>query len=89
MPAPHTLVPLTPATGAIAANRPGSAHASLVEKMAPSEIPVAYTRLASMHSVRDVVASICFTKSTSATPPGSGGHDQCRMAPVPAGVITM
>jgi hypothetical protein len=65
VPASHALVALTPETGAMAANRPGSAHASTVENMAPFEMPVEKTRRWSMQSARLVVRSIACTKATS------------------------
>ncbi len=87
VPARHTRVAFTPATGAIAANVPGIAHARLVAKMPPAEIPVAYTRFRSMQSVDSVRVSSALTNGTSL--PGSGGNFQVlTCAPDPFGVTT-
>ncbi len=89
VPASHTLVALTPATGAIAASWPGSAHASSVENMAPFDMPAANTRRGSMQSVRWVVRSIACTNATSGLADADGTNDHRRSAsPCPLGVIT-
>ncbi len=73
----------------MAANRPGSAHASRVENIAPFEMPVAKTRRGSMQSVRFVVRSIACTNATSGFTVADGNSDhRRRRSPCPFGVIT-